>query len=97
MKDRKQAYFCISGEALLEMIREKFIIPDDAELVEVHVNNDPKFIDIKNTTRFIVKSDVFQDVYMGQTIPRFIPDPRNNVFELRSDNVLDLMPEGETK
>lgn len=92
MKDRKQAYFCMSGEALLEMIKEKFILPDDVEFVKVHVNNDPDFIDTVNIARFIVKSEVFREVYPGQSICRFIPDSRDKKFQVRSDNTLDTKP-----
>ena len=73
MKPERQAYFAISGEALLELVKRKSDLPKDAELVKLMVDADgkkPDFIDIANTARFIITSKEYPVIHEGEHLFR---------------------------
>ena len=72
MKPERQAYFAISGEALLELIKKrKSDLPKDAELVTLLIDTDnPDFIDRVNVARFIITSESFPVVNEGEALIR---------------------------
>ena len=71
MRPRKQAYFSISGDAILSLIRERSNIPPDTELVCVIPDSakEKGFFDMDNTVRLLVTSKQFDDLLEGQTVP----------------------------
>ncbi len=68
---RQHRSFIITGEAMLELIKEKFDIPRDTKLVKLLI--DPPtldLIDLTNNARFLVESEVFSPVAEGALTPR---------------------------
>ena len=72
MKGRKYCYISISGDAILEMIKEKFDIPKDSSLVKISI--DPpigEFVDRINMARVLIEHKDFEPLFDRYHTPRF--------------------------
>ena len=71
MSGRKHKHFVISGDAMLELIKERFNLPEDATLVKMMIDPPtPELIDLANNARFLIESDSFSVVHEGALTPR---------------------------
>ena len=70
MEPKTQAYFSISGEALLDMLKIFSDLPEDAKLVKLMADPGPQFFDISNTARFLITSKEFREIHEGECVTR---------------------------
>jgi len=68
MKPERQAYIKISGELILRLLKEKFKLWDDTELVSVIFPHYTDPIDLENTIRIVVTSENLPLVYEGNRL-----------------------------
>lgn len=74
MKPKKESYFVITGELLLDLIKQKTNLPRNTKLVSVVMEPPtpkPYVRDISNMIRFIISSNEFKEVHEGECLYRF--------------------------
>ena len=68
MNPMKRRYITISGDAIIKMLKERGMLPADAECVAVIESS--AVMDVSGTIRIIVTADEYSEVLDGGAIPR---------------------------